>query len=307
MSVQPLNNLKDAITRNLGLIATALDVFNALDSPTNFDKSILQDKVTRIINQFQVLENKFIEINLNNTQHKAYEEAIAKLQGEIECSTAQVQSAIRNRATAAATTGGTTEAAARYKVIKANKPFLLSTEHTLAEFRVWSKAFIAYHRTSHMELIKVKDQQIHLRQCLNPKLQAQLQAKITDTTPIFAAHNDEQNDDQNCLDILKAIFVERKPLLSRNINMPKIEWPLSKTSCNAKDNVPKQFAFVEPKTLGSTCLFLKKNMIRGAVALITIIGMAIVATVTLHGDLSKSHNFFFSMLWQKCKNLIVTQ
>ena len=57
--------------------------------------------------------------------------------------------------------------------------------------------------------------------------------------------------------------------------------PQSKNPRNAKDNVPQQFAYVETKTLGSKCLH------GGAVALIIVV-IAIVATVTLHGDLSKS-------------------
>ena len=57
--------------------------------------------------------------------------------------------------------------------------------------------------------------------------------------------------------------------------------PQSKNPRNAKDNVPKQFAYVETKTLGSKCL------LGCAVALIIVV-IAIVATVTLHGDLSKS-------------------
>ena len=57
--------------------------------------------------------------------------------------------------------------------------------------------------------------------------------------------------------------------------------PQSKNPRNAKDNVPKQFAYVETQTLGSKCL------LGCAVALIIVV-IAIVATVTLHGDLSKS-------------------
>ena len=57
--------------------------------------------------------------------------------------------------------------------------------------------------------------------------------------------------------------------------------PQSKNPRNAKDNVQKQFAYVETKKLGSKCL------LGGAVALIIIV-IAIVATVTLHGDLSKA-------------------
>ena len=61
----------------------------------------------------------------------------------------------------------------------------------------------------------------------------------------------------------------------------KIYSPQSKNHHNAKDNVPKQFAYGEPKKLGSKCL------LGCAVALIIVV-IAILATVTLHGDLSKS-------------------
>ena len=57
--------------------------------------------------------------------------------------------------------------------------------------------------------------------------------------------------------------------------------PQSKNLNNEKDNVPKQFAYVETKTLGS------KFLLGGAVALMIVV-IAIVATVILHGDLSKS-------------------
>ena len=55
--------------------------------------------------------------------------------------------------------------------------------------------------------------------------------------------------------------------------------PQSKNLHNAKDTVSKQFSYVETKTLGS------KFLLGGAFALI----IAIVATVILHGDLSKSY------------------
>ena len=73
----------------------------------------------------------------------------------------------------------------------------------------------------------------------------------------------------------------------------------SETPCNAKDNVvPKQFANVKPKTLGSRCLCLKKIIIGFAAVLTTF---AIVVTVSLYGDLSKSHSLFFTMPKPFCK------
>ena len=74
-------------------------------------------------------------------------------------------------------------------------------------------------------------------------------------------------------------------------NVPK----QSETPCNAKDNVvPKQFANVKPKILGPRCLCLKKIVIGFAAVLTTF---TIVVTVSLYGDLSKSHRLFFSMLF----------
>ena len=67
----------------------------------------------------------------------------------------------------------------------------------------------------------------------------------------------------------------------------KIYSRLSKSPCNAKDDVPKKFAYVEPKTLGSRKSSLKNFLIGCAIALIIVL-IAIVASVTLHGDLCKS-------------------
>ena len=61
--------------------------------------------------------------------------------------------------------------------------------------------------------------------------------------------------------------------------------PQSKNPCDAKDNVPKQFAYVETKKLGAKCL-------RGAAVALIIVAIAIVATATLHGDLSKYFHLF---------------
>ena len=72
--------------------------------------------------------------------------------------------------------------------------------------------------------------------------------------------------------------------------------PQSKTPHNAKDNVPKQFAHVETKTLCSKCL-------RGGAIALMIVVIAIVVTVTLHGDLSKSFLLNAKSFLQKCKNL----
>ena len=76
----------------------------------------------------------------------------------------------------------------------------------------------------------------------------------------------------------------------------------SETPCNAEDNVvPKQFANVKPKTLGPRCLCLKKIVIGFAGVITTF---AIVVTVSLYGDLSKSHSLFFSMPNPFCKIVI---
>ena len=53
---------------------------------------------------------------------------------------------------------------------------------------------------------------------------------------------------------------------------------------SAEHNIPKQFAYVETKTLCSKCL-------RGGAVAILIVVIAIVATVALHGDLSNSKYF----------------
>ena len=80
----------------------------------------------------------------------------------------------------------------------------------------------------------------------------------------------------------------------------KIYSPQSKTPSNAKDDVPKQFAYVEPNTSGPRCL--KKQLIGCAIALMTIVVMAIVAIVTLYGDPSKLHSsIFFSKQIFFCK------
>ena len=69
----------------------------------------------------------------------------------------------------------------------------------------------------------------------------------------------------------------------------------SETPFNAEDNVgPKQFANVKPKKLGPRCLCLKKIAIGFAGVMTTF---ATVVTVSLYGDLSKSHRLFFSMLF----------
>ena len=125
------------------------------------------------------------------------------------------------------------------------------------------------------------DQQVNLLQCLNPSLQAQLQAKIADTTPIFG-----KNNEPNCLRLLQS-------LLGHCISPEqKIVSPQLKTPSIAKDKVPKQFAHVVPKTLGPRCLFLKKTLTGCAAA---FFGMAIVGIVSLYGDISKCHSLFFSM------------
>ena len=75
----------------------------------------------------------------------------------------------------------------------------------------------------------------------------------------------------------------------------------SETPCNAKDNVvPKQFANVKPKTLGSRCLCLKKIVIAFVGVIATF---AIMVTVSLFGELSKSHSLFFSMPTPFCINV----
>ena len=80
----------------------------------------------------------------------------------------------------------------------------------------------------------------------------------------------------------------------------KIDSPQIKTPSIAKDDVPKRFAYVRPKKLGPRCLCLKKCLIGCAAA---FVGIAIVAIVSLYGDLSKSHSLFFSMPNPSCKNV----
>ena len=289
-SQQTLNFLKEAINCKLIAIAPALTTFLALDNPTPYDVSDLQDKMSKLFNQFELLESKFIEAtDLSATQHKAMGDAIIKLHEEVEDATNRVKTAIREN-----TVASTAAPEIRYKHVLGNKPFLLSPDHTLAEFRVWKKAFATYYRTSHMELITIMDQQVHLLQCLNPWLQAQLQAKIADTTPIFG-----RNNEPNCLELLQSLLGH---CIYNTMISPeeKIDSPQSKTPSIAKDDVPKRFAYVKPKKLGPKCLFLKKFLI-GCAA--TFVGMAVVGIVSLYGDISKSHSLFFSMPNPSCKNV----
>ena len=78
------------------------------------------------------------------------------------------------------------------------------------------------------------------------------------------------------------------------IYSPQIE-KSDAVSKSAEDNVPTQFAYVGPKTLGPRCLFLKKILIGCVVVLTTFAGMAIGVFVIHYGDLSKSHSLLFSM------------
>ena len=80
----------------------------------------------------------------------------------------------------------------------------------------------------------------------------------------------------------------------------KIDSPQIKTPPIAKDDVPKRFAYPEPKILGPRCQFLKRFLI-GCVGVITI--FAIMVTVSLYGELSKSHSLFFSMPSPFSKNV----
>ena len=284
MSQKTLNFLEEAINCKLIAIASNLTTFVALDKPTPCNVSVLQDKILKLSNQFELLESKFIEAtDLSATQHKAIGDTIIKLHEEVEDASNLVQTAIQDH-----TMASTATSEIRYKLVPGNKPFLLSPDHTLAEFRVWKKAFATYYRTSHMELITIMDQQVHLLQCLNPWLQAQLQAKIADTTPIFG-----RNNEPNCLELLQSLLGH---CIYNAMNSPegKIDSPQSKTPSVAEDDVPKQFSNVKPKTLGSRCFCLKKIVIGFAAVLTTF---AIVVTVSLYGDLSKSHRLFFSMLF----------
>ena len=229
--------------------------------------------MSELSKQFKLLESKFFEAtDLSATQHKAIGDAITKLHEEVEDATNRVKTAIRDN-----TVASKAAPEIRYKLVSGNKPFLLSPDHTLAEFRVWKKAFATYYRTSHMELITIMDQQVHLLQCLNSRLQAQLQAKIADTTPIFG-----RNNEPNCLELLHSLIGH----CIYNTMIPpeeKIDSPQIKTPSIAKDDVPKRFPNIKPKKLGPRCLFLKKVLI-GCVA--TFVGMAIAYIVSLYGDLS---------------------
>ena len=101
------------------------------------------------------------------------------------------------------------------------------------------------------------------------------------------------------LSVLCLLKINQSPLGHCSYNTmitpeEKIYSPQSEKSESAEDNVPK--------TLGPTCLFLKKILIGCSVVLLTFV---IVVTVSLYGDLSKSHSLFASL--QKCKNLFGTQ
>ena len=289
MSQQILNTLKEAINRKLIAIASTLTTFVARDNPSPYDVSDLQDKISELSKQFKLLESKFFEAtDLSVTQHKAFENALTKLHEEVEDATNGVKTAIWDP-----TMASSAAPEIRYKLVSGNKPFLLSPDHTLAEFRVWKKAFATYYRTSHMELITIMDQQVHLLQCLNPRLQAQLKAKIVDTTPIFG-----RNKEPNCLELLHSLIGH----CIYNTMIPpeeKIDCPQIKTPSIAKDDVPKRF---RPKKSSPRCLFLKKCCLIGCAA--AFAGIAIGAIVSLKGDLSKSHCLFFSMPNSSCKNVI---
>ena len=153
--IQPIYNLKDEVTRKLHSIIVSLNTSDILDI------SRIQDKIMRLTTKFQDLEKQFIEtyVKLSNFQQRILEKSISMLQKEIEHVSNLVQVSIRNQITLNQVT-----------FVSGNKPFLLSSEHTMDEFRIWKHAFTTYYNSSHMEQIPIADQQIRLLQCLQSKV-----------------------------------------------------------------------------------------------------------------------------------------
>ena len=153
--IQPIYNLKDEVTRKLHSIIVSLNTSDILDI------SRIQDKIMRLTTKFQDLEKQFIGsyVKLSNFQQRILEKSISMLQKEIEHVSNLVQVSIRNQITLNQVT-----------FVSGNKPFLLSSEHTMDEFRIWKHAFTTYYNSSHMEQIPVADQQIRLLQCLQSKV-----------------------------------------------------------------------------------------------------------------------------------------
>ena len=118
--IQPIYNLKDEVTRKLHSIIVSLNTSDILDIST------LQEKIMKLTTKFQDLEKQFIDnyIKLSNFQQRILAKSISMLHEEIEHVTNLVQVAIRNRIILN-----------RVTFVSGNKPFLLSSEHTMDEFR----------------------------------------------------------------------------------------------------------------------------------------------------------------------------
>ena len=72
---------------------------------------------------------------------------------------------------------------------EALKPFTLTCENNPIEFRTWQRKFRVYYTTSSFDKRNLEEQQAYTTNCLDPKLEQRIQAKIETDTPVFGKEN----------------------------------------------------------------------------------------------------------------------
>ena len=113
--------------------------------------------------------------------------------------------------------GGDGQAAAqrrRGRVQDSLRPFLLTNEHNLTEFRHWAKELKAFFIASDLATAPNEERHAHFFKCVDSKLLTRIESQIANDAAVYTEDNDP-NAANSCLGLLRADIRKRYPLFNR--------------------------------------------------------------------------------------------
>ena len=98
----------------------------------------------------------------------------------------------------------------RPKPIEALRPFILTLDHSPADWEQWQEEWKAYYEASNLQLGPIRQQQAYFRKVINSELLKQIQQYILPATPIYGQGG--------CIELIEQAFCQRYPQFNRRLN-----------------------------------------------------------------------------------------
>ena len=176
--------------------------------------TLVYEAVPKLDEQLDKLRNVVIQlIEVNPNERANYENVLTEYEtkhntayGKLTNAIAQVE---RGFASDAVTQQRPNISETEPKILL--KPFIISLDHSPADLNNWLQMWDVYYQASGFERGSIKQQQVYMRQCLEPSLGASIFDVINADTMIY----EDRPGFPSCISLLKESFYTRYPVFMR--------------------------------------------------------------------------------------------